>query len=651
MSGTFNELIVFPWSPNFDSGLVKIDEQHKQLVNIINELAIFTAKEAHEDDILRIFEDLVDYTGYHFKYEESVWDKYLAADPDYIEHQKSHGSFLKKVLELKQEVTSEPTRKVIEDVLQFLISWLLYHILDTDKQLALIVQALDDGIALAEAKQQAHEEVTNRKVLTNTIIDMYNMLTIRSLHLLSDHEQIKKLNERLSQSEEREKRFTDSLIDSIPGLLFILDNDHRLLRWNDGFHKLLGYSDNELKQKEFFSFFSEKTKSIAEGEMEVIHQFGSTQFEAEILRKDGSLSHHLLTCHYNHGRDTTYYTGVGVDLTIQKQVEQEFTLNQELFEEAESIANLGHWSLDHATGALSWSDQIFKIFNLDPRSFSPSYENFLATIHPEDRKLVERTFSKSVEAREPYQVTHRLLMESGEIKYVREKGKTSYSEEGSPLLSIGNVQDITKEVIAENKLLDQEEALRGTLMSTVQAISRSLEARDPYTAGHQQRVAAVCVKIAEKLELDNFRIEGIRLGASIHDLGKISIPAEFLAKPTKLTEAEFKIIQTHSSAGYEIIKDIEFPWPIKEIVEQHHERLDGSGYPNGLKGDEIIFESRIVAVADVFEAMSTDRPYRPAPGIERALEEIKKNRGTSFDPRVVDALVELVEVEKVVFFD
>ncbi len=187
--------------------------------------------------------------------------------------------------------------------------------------------------------------------------------------------------------------------------------------------------------------------------------------------------------------------------------------------------------------------------------------------------------------------------------------------------------------------------LRQSLEQSIQTIASTVEARDPYTAGHQRRVAELATAIAREMGLDEECIEGIHLAATIHDLGKIHIPAEILAKPGKLTDLEYKLIQTHPQDGYDILKDVAFPWPIAEIILQHHEKMDGSGYPNGLRGEQIRLEARIIMVADVVEAMSSHRPYRPSLGMEPALKEIQRGRGSAYDPDVVDACQKLF-VEK-----
>lgn len=194
-----------------------------------------------------------------------------------------------------------------------------------------------------------------------------------------------------------------------------------------------------------------------------------------------------------------------------------------------------------------------------------------------------------------------------------------------------------------------EEILRRSLEESIQAIAATVEMRDPYTSGHQKRVADLAVAIATEMDLDEDKIHGIHLAGVVHDLGKIAVPSEILAKPGKLTAIEFQLIKVHPQAGYDILKDINFPWPIANIVWEHHERVDGSGYPRGIKGGEILLESRIMAVADVVEAMASHRPYRASLGIERALQEIERGHGTAYDADVVDACLKLFRERRFAF--
>ncbi|MDM8545601.1 PAS domain S-box protein [Candidatus Venteria ishoeyi] len=211
---------------------------------------------------------------------------------------------------------------------------------------------------------------------------------------------------------------------------------------------------------------------------------------------------------------------------------------------------------------------------------------------------------------------------------------------------IRNLTEINK---AKDKILQNISTIRKGLKGTIDVVSKIVEARDPYTAGHQHRVSQLSRAIAQKMGLDDETVEGIRIGATIHDIGKVQIPSEILSKPGKLSQLEYKLIQSHPGAGYHILKDIEFPWPIAEIAYQHHERIDGSGYPQRLKGDEICLAARIVCVADVVEAMSNHRPYRASLGIDVALEAIQVHRGTMFDEAVVDACLLLFSEKKFSF--
>lgn len=187
------------------------------------------------------------------------------------------------------------------------------------------------------------------------------------------------------------------------------------------------------------------------------------------------------------------------------------------------------------------------------------------------------------------------------------------------------------------------EELRKAYLQTVSAITRAGEKTDPYTYGHEVRVAQLACMAATRLGWLKDRIEGLRLGAYVHDIGKISVPSEILNKPGRLTQAEFNLIKSHPTISYEMLCNIPFPWPIADIAYQHHERIDGSGYPRGLKGDEICEEAKLLGVADVIEAMCSHRPYRPGLGLEAALEEVRAGSGSRYDPAYTQACIDVVE--------
>ena len=213
----------------------------------------------------------------------------------------------------------------------------------------------------------------------------------------------------------------------------------------------------------------------------------------------------------------------------------------------------------------------------------------------------------------------------------------------------GIIRDITFQKKVQTEIEHSMEEMRKVMNGIVSAMVMTLEAKDPYTAGHQRRVAELASEIALRMDLDPRRIEGIRMASLIHDLGKVYVPSEILSKPGKISLAEFAIIKMHSRVGYEILRNIEFPWPLADIVLQHHERLDGSGYPMGIAGDAILLESRILSVADVVEAMISHRPYRAALGIKVALEEITRNRSVLYDPQIVDTCVMILSDKKFTF--
>jgi len=216
--------------------------------------------------------------------------------------------------------------------------------------------------------------------------------------------------------------------------------------------------------------------------------------------------------------------------------------------------------------------------------------------------------------------------------------------------AVVNALEKKQTLITKHRAEDEREAaykaLAKAFTDVITAMSTIVEMRDPYTSGHQTKVADLSASIAGKLKLPEANIKYLRIAALIHDIGKLYIPADILSKPGKLSDIEWQLIKTHAQGSYDILKGIEFPWPIAQIALQHHERLDGSGYPRGLDGDHILLEAKILAVADVVEAMSSHRPYRAALGIEKALEEISQNRGVLYDPNVVDACLKLYSENK-----
>lgn len=264
-------------------------------------------------------------------------------------------------------------------------------------------------------------------------------------------------------------------------------------------------------------------------------------------------------------------------------------------------------------------------------------------VHPEDQKMVkERIKLRERGFKVPESYEFRVLRKDGKVRWIEFHTRKIHWGEAEAYLGV--FFDITQRKKAEREKEEAFSRLKSLLNEVVEAFSLAVEFRDPYTMGHQKRVSELSVAISNELGLDPEKIEGIRVASLLHDLGKaVGVPLEILNKPSKLNDIEFSFIKAHPEIGWRILKEVDFPWPVSEAVYQHHERLNGSGYPRGLKGDQIIIEARIIGVADVVEAMTSHRPYRPPLPLEEALKEIKENKGILYDPQVVDACLRVFE--------
>ncbi|MDD5035136.1 MAG: PAS domain S-box protein [Methylococcaceae bacterium] len=267
-------------------------------------------------------------------------------------------------------------------------------------------------------------------------------------------------------------------------------------------------------------------------------------------------------------------------------------------------------------------------------------------IPPEDHERIISAIGATLTAAGKVQIVeHRVRHKDGSLRAFESVGR--YLPEMAGI--VVNSRDITVRKQMEQDNLAASALLKSALEAAIGAMATALEQRDPYTAGHQRRVAELAVAIAEEMGLAAEAIEGIHFGGLIHDIGKISVPVEILSKPGLLSDVELDLIKTHAEAGYQIVKGIAFPWPVADMVRQHHERLDGSGYPQSLKGGQIVLEARILAVADVLEAMTANRPYRPGLDLDAALAELKRGRGVLYDPEVVGAFLHLIREKGFIF--
>lgn len=328
------------------------------------------------------------------------------------------------------------------------------------------------------------------------------------------------------------------------------------------------------------------------------------------------------------------------DITVRRQAEEALRQSEQNYKTLIENINVGIYrnTVGPVGKFIEANPAIVKMFGYDSR------DEFLATHvadlyqNPEDRKkfnakMLAQGFVKDEELQLKRKDGTPFFGSVSVVAVKDETGEVKYYD--------GIIEDITERKRSQEKLRESLEKLKSTINNTLEAMAKILESKDPYTAGHQKRVAILVLALAEEMKLPEHQIEGLHVAALIHDIGKIYVPAEILSRPTKLTESEFALIKTHPGLGSDILRKIEFPYPIADIVLQHHERVNGSGYPQGLRGEEIMFEARLLCVADVVEAMSSHRPYRPARGIYTTLDEISKNRGQLYDADVVDVCLKL----------
>lgn len=449
----------------------------------------------------------------------------------------------------------------------------------------------------------------------------------------------KLVEESLKESEEKYK----TLIETTQEGIGIVDPEENIVFVNQTFADFLGYQKEELLGMNLSQLTDKKEFVKYQEETKKRKQMESFKYETKLYTKNGKSKHFSLSATPLQ-KDGAFVGTLGllVDITKRKQADAALRRSQERYKTLAENVNVGLYrnTVGPKGRFIEANPAIIKMFGYENK------EEFLlinvADLYqdPDDRKkfndkMLKVGFVKDEE----------LLLKKkdgipfyGSVSAVAVKG-----ERDEVKYYDGIIENITERKKAEEELKLSYERLQKILDGTVSALASTTEKRDPYTAGHQHRVTQLACAIAKEMGLPKEQIDGIRVAGIVHDIGKIHVAAEILNKPVKLKDIEMELIKTHCEAGYEILKTIEFPWPVAEIVRQHHERMNGSGYPRGLIGEDILLEARILAVADVVEAMISHRPYRSALSLNEALKETSKNRGKLFDPNVADACLRLFE--------
>ena len=454
-------------------------------------------------------------------------------------------------------------------------------------------------------------------------------------HDITERKQIKELLQ-----EERETFFTTLENDPSGVALFGRDGAYKYL--NPQFTNITGYTIEDVPTgKDWFQKAypdpEYRKKVIETWKKNILSEGKSVDEEFKVTCKDGQIKD--IEFRTTFLKDSTII--VLNDITERRQSEQNLKESEERYRNIFENAVEGIFQTAPGGRYISVNPALARMIGYDtPEELMEGITDLSKQgyVNPEDRTRYKEII-ESEGVIQGFETQH--YRKDGSIIWVSINGRAVRDTTGKVLHYEGTTENITDRKMAEEKLKQNVEKLRKSLGGTIQAMSMMVETRDPYTAGHQKKVSILARVIAQEMDLSKDMIDKIRMAGVIHDIGKLSVPAEILSKPTKLTDIEFSLIKVHPQSGYDILKGVDLPYPIAEIVYQHHERLDGSGYPQGLKDGQILLEACILAVADVVEAMASHRPYRPAKGIDMALEEIEKNKGIFYDIKAVDACVRL----------
>lgn len=420
---------------------------------------------------------------------------------------------------------------------------------------------------------------------------------------------------------------------AVTGIAFT--RDRLIERVNRRFLELFGYGRDELVGHGMEALFAAKEdhEKLARESQPQLAQGRVYQGDVQMRRKDGSLAWiHLAAKSAVREKESAGAIWVFEDITERKFAEVRLERRETYFRALIENCNDVIVVIDAAAVIKYESRGIERVLGYSPAERTG--RSGLELVHPDDAAKVRTAYQRILRGESQHiAVEFRMRHRDGSWRTVEGIGSGAFDIDGEKV-GVVNLHDVTERRRGEQRLLKSMEG-------AITAIAAAAELRDPYTAGHERRVADLAAAIAREMGLPEDRVHGIHLAGVVHDIGTIHVPAEILVKPSRLSQLEVAMVRTHCQSGYDVLKNIDFPWPIARIVLQHHELHDGSGYPLGLKGEEILLEARILTVADVMEAMASHRPYRAAVPIDAALSELVMNRGTRFDARVVDACLRL----------
>jgi len=445
----------------------------------------------------------------------------------------------------------------------------------------------------------------------------------------------------ISQSEERYRAIFEQV-----GIGVVHTNlDGRVLNVNPRFCEMVGYSREKALTLDIqeLTHTDDLAKSIEARAELFAGKTSAYEREVRLFRKDGSEIWTFISTSLIRGADgaPVHFISLIHDISPQKQVEEERREIAIRFRQVTENIREVFWLVEATDHEILYVSPAYEqVWGRSLQALHASAHDWLDAIHPDDRgRVLEAEQTKQLTGE--YDEQYRIVRPDGAVRWIRDRAFPVQDASGKIVRIAGVAEDITERKQAEEEIGLSVVHLKTALQSTVDVATSLGDLRDPYTSGHARRVAGIAVAIGAELALDPDRLEGLLVAGQLHDIGKITVPSEILTKPGKLTALEYQLVQEHARAGYEVLKNVEFPWPVAQVALQHHERVDGTGYPQGLKEDAILLEARIMAVADVVEAMSAHRPYRPGLGIDKALAEIERGRGTLYDPNVADACLRL----------